>query len=126
MSGLQILNSMFGYNTPIPDAPVTRQHRIGVYSSGCKRTNKDEERAAQQKVRPIKDPNKLKDSEKRILMIVNCNKGITGVDVAKKTKWTQNHCSIILSTLHKKGLIRRVKRTGPHIRFYEYFKNDPA
>ena len=126
MSGLQILNNMFGYNTPIPDAPVTRQHRIGVYSSGYKRTDKDEERLAQQKVKSVKDPNKLKASERRILQIVQCNNGVTGTDVAQKTKWTQNHCSMILTALFRRGLIKRVKRTAPNIRFYEYFKNDSA
>ena len=126
MSGLQILNNMFGYNTPIPDAPITRTHRIGVYSSGYKRTNKDEERLAQQKIKPVKDPNALKPSERRILQIVQCNNGVTGVKVANKTGWTQNHCSMILTGLYKRELIKRVKRTGPHIRFYEYFKNDSA
>ena len=126
MSGLQILNNMFGYNTPIPDAPITRTHRIGVYSSGYKRTNKDEERVAQHKIKPVKDPNVLKPSERRILQIVRCNNGITGVDAAKKTGWTQNHCSMILTSLYKRELIKRVKRTGPHIRFYEYFKSDSA
>ena len=126
MSGLQILNNMFGYNTPIPDAPITRTHRIGVYSSGYKRTDKDQERLAQQKVKPAKDPNALKASERRIVQIVQCNKGVTGVDVAQKTKWTSNHCSMILTVLFKRGLIKRVKRTAPNIRFYEYSKNDPA
>ena len=124
--GIEHLNAMFGYNTPIPDAPVTRQHRIGVYSSGYKRTNKDEERLAQQKAKPVKDPNKLKASERRILQIVQCNNGVTGTDVAQKTKWTQNHCSMILTALFRRGLIKRVKRTAPNIRFYEYFKNDSA
>ena len=120
--GIEHLNAMFGYDTPIPDAPITRTHRIGVYSSGYKRTDKDEERLAQQKVKSVKDPNALKPSERRILQIVQCNSGVTGVDVAKKTGWTQNHCSMILAALHNRDLIKRVKRTGPHIRFYEYLK----
>ena len=124
--GIKHLNAMFGYNTPIPDAPITRTHRIGVYSSGYKRTDKDEERLAQQKAKPVKDPNQLKSSERRILQIVQCNNGVTGVDVAQKTKWTQNHCSMILTALFRRGLIKRVKRTAPNIRFYEYFKNDSA
>ena len=124
--GIERLNAMFGYNTPIPNAPVTRNHRIGVYSSGFKRTNKDEERLIQQK--KLKDPNRLKDSEKRVLQIVRCNNGVTGVDVSKKTKWTSNHCSMILSALHERGLIKRIKRTAPNIRFYVYYKkeNDSA
>ena len=124
--GIEHLNAMFGYNTPIPDAPITRTHRIGVYSSGYKRTDKDEERLAQQKTKTVKDPNKLKASERRILQIVQCNNGVTGTDVAQKTKWTQNHCSMILTALFRRGLIKRVKRTAPNIRFYEYFKNDSA
>lgn len=124
MNGLEILNNMFGYNTPIPNAPVTRQHRIGVYSSGYKRTDKEEERKTQ--IKPPKDPNALKGSEKRMLMLVKCNDGMTALKAVQKTGWTQNHCSIILAALHKRGLIRRVKRTAPNIRFYEYFKNDSA
>ena len=124
--GIEHLNAMFGYNTPIPDAPITRTHRIGVYSSGYKRTDKDEERLAQQKAKTVKDPNNLKASEWRILQIVQCNNGVTGTDVAQKTNWTQNHCSMILTALFRRGLIKRVKRTAPNIRFYEYFKNDSA
>jgi hypothetical protein len=126
MNGIHVLNKMFGYDTPIPNAPVTRSFRIGVYSSGYKRTDKYEERVKQSQVKPVKDPNALKPSEKRMLLIVQCNDGITAVKAAQKTGWTQNHCSIILATLHKRGLIRRVKRTAPNIRFYEYFKNDSA
>lgn len=119
-TGLQILNNMCGYNTPIPDAPTTRQHRIGVYSSGYQRNHKEEERLAQQKAAKPKDPNKLKDSEKRVLMIVKCNKGITGVDVAKKTKWTANHCSMMLTSLFRRGLITRTKQREAGTRWYLY------
>ena len=123
MIGLSILNNMFGYNTPIPDAPTTRQHRIGVYSSGFKRNDKEEERVKQQKAaKPPKDPNKLKDSEKRILKIVQCNNGITGVDASKKTKQTANHCSMILTALYRKGLITRTKVKESGTRWYVYFR----
>lgn len=120
MSGLQILNNMFGYNTPIPDVPVTRQHRIGVYSSGYQRNHKEEERLAQQKIAKPKDPNKLKDSEKRVLMIVKCNDALTAVDVSKKTKWTANHCSMILTALFRRGLITRTKQKDAGTRWYVY------
>lgn len=122
-TALSHLNAMFGYNTPIPDAPVTYSHRIGIRDPKFVRVEPPPKPI---KVVPPKDPNRLKDSEKRVLMIVKCNNGVTGIDVAKKTKWTQNHCSMILTELYRKHLVRRVKRTGPHIRFYEYFKNDPA
>ena len=119
-TGLQILNNMFGYNTPIPDVPVTRQHRIGVYSSGFQRNHKEEERLAQQKIAKPKDPNKLKDSEKRVLMIVKCNDALTAVDVSKKTKWTANHCSMILTALFRRGLITRTKQKDAGTRWYVY------
>lgn len=119
-TGLQILNNMCGYNTPIPDAPVTRQHRIGVYSSGFQRNHKEEERLAQQKIAKPKDPNKLKDSEKRVLMIVKCNDALTAVDVSKKTKWTANHCSMILTALFRRGLITRTKQKDAGTRWYIY------
>ena len=119
-TGLQILNNMCGYNTPIPDAPVTRNHRLGVYSSGYQRNHKDDERLAQQKARPPKDPKELKDSEKRVLMIVNCNKGLTGVEVSKKTRWTANHCSMILTSLYRRGLITRTKQKDAGTRWYLY------
>ena len=125
MNSLQILNNMFGYNTPIPDAPTTRQHRIGVYSSGYKRNDKEEERYKQQKAaKPPKDPNILKDSEKRMLAIVKCNNGITGIDASKKTKWTANHCSMILTALYRKGLITRTKVKESGTRWYVYFRKN--
>lgn len=119
-TGLEILNNMFGYNTPIPDAPTTRQHRIGVYSSGYQRDNKEDERIKQQKIRPPKDPNVLKDSEKRMLQIVRCNNGVTGIQAASKTKWTANHCSMILTALYRRGLISRTIHKEAGTRWYSY------
>lgn len=121
MSSLQILNNLFGYNAPIPDAPTTRQHRIGVYSSGYERNDKEEERLKQQKAAKPKDPNKLKNSEKRMLAIVKCNNGITGIEAASKTKWTANHCSMLLTSLYRKNLISRTKRNKSGTRWYEYY-----
>ena len=120
MIGLEILNRMCGYNTPIPDAPTTRQHRIGVYSSGYQRNDKEEEKLKQLKAAKPKDPNKLKDSEKRMLAIVKCNNGITGVDAASKTEWTANHCSMILTSLFRRGLITRIKLKESGTRWYVY------
>ena len=119
-TGLQTLNAMFGYNTPIPDAPTTRQHRIGVYSSEFQRDDKAEERLKQQKIAKPKDPNVLKDSEKLILKIVNRSEGLTGVDVSKKTKWTANHCSMLLTSLFRRGLITRTKQKESGTRWYVY------
>ncbi len=123
MNTIQMLNAMFGYGIPTFDIEPgrTQTHRIGVRDPRFARK--------EEPVRPpktVKDPNKLKASERRILQIVQCNNGVTGTDVAQKTKWTQNHCSMILTALFRRGLIKRVKRTAPNIRFYEYFKNDSA
>lgn len=120
MIGLEILNNMCGYNTPIPDAPTTRQHRIGVYSSGYKRDPEREERLKQLKAAKPKDPTVLNDSQKRMLAIVKCNNGITGIAAASKTKWTANHCSMILTSLFRRGLITRVKVKESGTRWYVY------
>lgn len=120
MIGLEILNNMCGYNTPIPDAPTTRQHRIGVYSSGYKRDPEREERHKQLKAAKPKDPTVLNDSQKRMLAIVKCNNGITGIAAASKTKWTANHCSMILTSLFRRGLITRVKVKESGTRWYVY------
>jgi len=120
MIGLEILNRMCGYNTPIPDAPTTRQHRIGVYSSVFQRDHEKEERIKQQKAAKPKDPTKLRDAEKRMLAIVNCNSGITGISAASKTKWTANHCSMLLTSLFRRGLITRTKVKESGTRWYVY------
>ena len=120
-TGISILNDIFGYNTPIPDAPTTRQHRIGVYSSGYKRDDKAEERLKQLKIAKPRDPNELKDSEKRMLQIVRCNNGVTGIQAASKTKWTANHCSMLLTSLHRRNLITRVKFNQSGTRWYIYY-----
>jgi uncharacterized membrane protein len=115
---LSHLNAMFGYNTPVPDVPVTYSHRLGIFDKGYLR--REEHMKVIEKKRAVKDPNKLKDSEKRVLQIVNCNKGVTGVEVAKKTKWTANHCSMMLTALYRRGLITRTKQREAGTRWYIY------
>lgn len=114
MNAVQTLNNMFGYITP-------SFVRIEHYNPSNQQVT-----APVKPAKPVKEPDALKASERRILQIVNCNNGVTGIRVAEKTGWTSNHCSMILTTLFKRGLIKRVKRTAPNIRFYEYFKSDSA
>ena len=53
-------------------------------------------------------------------------KPITGEDMAKKTTFTRNYCSAIMSTFVKEGLAKRIKIQKPNTRLYAYtaVKND--
>lgn len=51
----------------------------------------------------------LTDYQKRVLMIVKCNKITLKEDVAKKTKVSSNHAGVVLTSLYKASLIERVK-----------------
>lgn len=117
------LAAILGYSSPIPQVPVTRSNRIGVFGDNFKRDEKRDEELSKRKAINVekRNPDKLKDSEKRILMIVKCNKGVTGIDVSSKTKWTSNHCSMILTALYRKGLIKREKHSANGTRWYTYF-----
>lgn len=115
---LSHLNAMFGYNTPVPDVPVTYSHRLGIFDKGYRR--REEHMKVIDKKRAAKDPDALTSSCNRVLMIVNCNKGVTGVEVAKKTKWTANHCSMMLTALYRRGLITRTKQREAGTRWYVY------
>jgi predicted HTH transcriptional regulator len=122
------LSAILGYPTFIPDAPVTRSNRIGVYGTNYQRDySKDAEIAKRREINKEKrDPNALKDSEKRILSIVKRNNGTTGMDVSKKTKWTSNHCSLILTALYRKGLLKREKQSANGTRWYTYFYKEQS
>ena len=71
---------------------------------------------------PKKD--ELSFSEREILNLMNTNKEMTGVIAATMTDWTRNHCSMILTSLWKKGLLARRKESGNHTRWYVYSKKE--
>lgn len=68
--------------------------------------------------------NALNESQKTILRIVERGGQVTGVSAASYTKWTRNHCSMILTSLFKLGLIKRYKVNGSGTRWFVYVKKD--
>lgn len=120
---IQFLNKIFGYDAPVPDAPATYSHRLGVLESWCRRKEEEKKQAAIRERRKLA-PGELTKAQKRILMIVNCNQGVTAVDVAKKTGWCRNHCSISMTDLWRKKLINREMRKGGQSRWYVYTKKE--
>lgn len=120
------LASILGYSSQVPQFPVTRSHRIGVFTSTYKRDeSRDLEMEKRREInRQKRDPNELKDSETRVLMIVKCNKEVTGVDVASKTKWTANHCQMLLASLFAKGLVKRSRKSAGNTRYYVYYAKE--
>lgn len=117
------LSKAMGYPTDFPKAPVTRSIRIlfadRVYV---------EPTPSKAKYIPIKHravaPKKdeLNFSQKKILKMVNKGELVTGDSAAQKTSWSRNHCSMILTSLFKKGLVKRHKESGNGTRWYVYKK----
>lgn len=52
--------------------------------------------------------------------------GATSCDISQKTKYTRNHCGIILTALWKRGVVRRVREMSGNVRFYRYFIKEKA
>lgn len=69
---------------------------------------------------------RLAGSYKKIYNLLKAQvKPISSADMAKKTAWSRNHCSIALATLTKRGLCKRykVKQAGTAVYMY-YFKKE--
>lgn len=117
------LSTLLGYPLHVPDAPATYSHRLGVLESWCRRKEEAKKELAIQ-AKPKKAPGELTAAQKRILMIINCNKGLTAADVAKKTGWCNNHCSLSMTDLWRKKLVNREMHRGGQARWYVYTKKE--
>lgn len=108
---------LFGTWVP-PEATSSHVHRIGFsngnhYVPPVKRvyTSAKEE----------KDPNKLTGSKLVIFKILkNQVKPVPASVIEKKSKFTRNHCSIIMAELHKMGMLDRKKIHANGTRYYVY------
>lgn len=117
-NSINYLNTIFGYNNVLPDAPVSYSNRVGLNGSNCRYI------APKKPVKPENkeiNANNATMSESVVLKIINkSDKPISANEMAKKTKWTRNHCSILMGSLFKKGKIRRLKEYGHGTRWYIY------
>ena len=64
-------------------------------------------------------------SEQVILGILKReDRPLTSMELEPMTGMTRNHCGIILTSLFKKGYVKRVKCFKPGTRFYKYMVKD--
>lgn len=124
MYEVRLLTAALGYPYKIPSAPITRSIRMLFKDKIAIEPHLEKRKFTQPKrsAEPVKTS--LSESEKIILKLVNKGRAVTGVTAAAATKWTRNHCSMILTALYKKGLVRRHKAKGNHTRWYVYTKKE--
>ena len=121
MNNIQLLTAMLGYPTQFPKAPITRSIRMLFKDRTAVEPYKEKPKYTPIKYRINKKP-ELGVSHKKILQLLNKEGTATAADIAEGTGWTQNHCSMILTSLHKKGLVKRRKASGNGTRWYIYTK----
>lgn len=118
-----LLARAMGYPTTFPKAPVTRSIRILFADRVYVEPSPSKKKYIPVKYRPA-PPKKdeLNFGQKEIMKMINKGLLVTGDSAAKKTCWTRNHCSMILTSLYKKGLVKRYKESGNGTRWYVYKK----
>lgn len=105
------------FGTFVPPAVKSRVFKVGFAS--C-------ERYVPPKVREYKrqeanKPDTLVGSNKRVYDIVKrCKVPVTANDIEKKAHYTRNHCSIVLASLFKLGLLTRKKVHSNGTRYFLY------
>ena len=123
MLNTHLLSQAMGFPFKIPKHPITRSIR-SLFAERIARDPEYEIKRYQPKQRIAKPKNALSDTETKILNLVNKHKEVTGLSIASATGWTQNHCSMILTSLWRKSLVRRRKEKGNHTRWYVYSKKE--
>lgn len=114
---MNLLEILYGTFVP-PESKGTQIHRAGFSSEHRYTPPKKREYVT---AKDEKDPNKLTGSKLLIYKIIkNQVKPVAANVVEKKTKFTRNHCSIILAELHKMGMLDRKKIHANGTRYYVY------
>lgn len=120
MNEVELLSAALGYPFQIPTAPITRSVRMLFTERHAIEPYMEKKKFIPKKHRKDDNKNGLGHSHKTILKMVKKLGTATAADVCKGTLWTQNHCSMILTALYKKGLIKRHKASGNGTRWYIY------
>ena len=118
------LTAALGYPIRFPKAPITRSVRMLFKDKISIEPHMERPKMVPIKPKKVVSKDGLNDSQRVILKIVNKGKPVTGTTVAAETRWTQNHCSMVLTSLYKLGLIRRWQDKGNHTRWYVYMKKE--
>lgn len=117
------LNEILGYSYCIPDAPITRSVRADEDEPWCTGTYIERQKTiAKNALSRRKDG--LSEGEEAVIKVVRNIGRATGVDVASNTSWTRNHCSMLLTSLFRKGKLGRSKERSNGTRWYVYYLKD--
>lgn len=112
---MNLTEMFYGTFTP-PPVTNTTYHRIG-FSNGERYT--PPKKVVRNWVNP--KPNELDGSRKEVYKIMKFQiKPVTAEVIAKKTRWTRNHCSMIMASLFKMGLLTRIKLRQNGTMLYAY------
>lgn len=111
------------YGTFVPP-PVTKTRRHNFGLTGGQRYVEPKKHVSNLTHLPPEE--RLAGSFKKIYGVLKVQvKPISSADMAKKTAWTRNHCSIIMAQLWKRGVVKRHKKAGTAIyMYYVEKKND--
>lgn len=118
MQVTQLLATALGYPIRIPPAPITRSIRMLF-----KEKPAEEPKLMPAKpvyVKPQKEKPLLGESEVALLKAIKKHKKLKSSDAAKVTRWTANHCGMVMAKLYSKGYLSRYKDKGNHTRWYVY------
>lgn len=115
-----LLNAALGYPTQPPPAPITRSIRMLFKDRASIEPYVEKTKFIPKKFKEENSKFTANYSQKTILKLVNKGKPVTAASASLITKWGRNHCSLILTRLHKEGLVRRYKDKGNGTRWYVY------
>jgi DNA-binding MarR family transcriptional regulator len=116
------LTAALGFPIHFPKAPITRSIRMLFKDRASLEPYQEKRKYPHIRRLSVKDD--LNESQRAILKLVTKVGDVTGASAAEATRWTRNHCAMILASLHKKGLVKRRKAKGNHTRWYIYYKGD--
>lgn len=122
MNEVELLSAALGYPFQIPKAPITRSVRMLFAERRAIEPYVEKKKFIPKKHRRDEKKDELGFSHREVLKTINKLGRATAGDVCKQTLWTQNHCSMILTSLFKKGLVKRIKTSGNGTRWYIYTK----
>lgn len=116
------LTEMFYGSFVPPKVTSIRTHKIGF---ACEPKHVPLGYKTGPDMRPFEE--RMSRTAKQVLKILRFQiKPITGEEMAKKTPFSKNYCSCIMSTFVKEGLAKRIKIKKPNTSLYAYMavKND--
>lgn len=71
-------------------------------------------------IKVVRQKPRVSKAMREVLAVLKKQKTLTAAEAAKYTRWTQNHCGILLSSLHKEGLAKRTRFADANTRWYVY------